>query len=93
MFIAIILEEVIPLIAIWYPEMLPSTCILPSQRDRIQQGLTDTALAVPANWGPTLASLTRAADSGEIPLNALNDRNLIRAVGWHVLCCFCWLSF
>ncbi|KAF7362049.1 Letm1 RBD domain-containing protein [Mycena venus] len=80
-FIAIILEEVIPLIAIWYPEMLPSTCILPSQRDRIQQGLTDAALAVPTTWGATLGSLTRAANSDEIPLNALNDRNLIRALG------------
>ncbi|KAJ7874677.1 hypothetical protein B0H14DRAFT_3437490 [Mycena olivaceomarginata] len=80
-FIAIILEEIIPLIAIWYPEMLPSTCILPSQRDRIQQGFTDTALAIPATWGPALGSLTRAADTGEIPLDALTDTKLIRAIG------------
>jgi hypothetical protein len=86
-FIAIILEEIIPLIAIWYPEMLPSTCILPSQRDRIQQGFTDTALAIPATWGPALGSLTRAADTGEIPLDALTDTKLIRAIGSYVLHC------
>ncbi|KAK7057388.1 Letm1 RBD domain-containing protein [Favolaschia claudopus] len=79
--IAIILEEVIPLIAIWFPQMLPSTCVLPSQRDRILQGLTDKALAVPTTWGSTLASLTRAAaDTGEISLDALNENKLIRPV-------------
>ncbi|KAF8170201.1 hypothetical protein K438DRAFT_1854209 [Mycena galopus ATCC 62051] len=79
--IAIVLEEIIPLIAIWFPQMLPSTCILPSQRDRIQQGFTDAALAIPATWGPTFTTLTRAADSGEVPLDVLNDRNLVKALG------------
>ncbi|KAJ6497892.1 hypothetical protein C8R45DRAFT_143713 [Mycena sanguinolenta] len=82
-FIAIILEEVIPLIAIWFPQMLPSTCILPSQRDRIRQGFIDAAVAVPATWGPAFASLTRPVDttSGEIPLKALADRKLVKALG------------
>jgi LETM1 and EF-hand domain-containing protein 1 len=35
--IALLLEEIIPLIALYVPSMLPSTCILPSQRERIHQ--------------------------------------------------------
>lgn len=33
--IVLILEEVIPLIVLYAPGMLPSTCVLTSQRDRI----------------------------------------------------------
>lgn len=36
MAIVIILEEIIPLIVIYAPGMLPSTCILHSQRERIE---------------------------------------------------------
>jgi LETM1 and EF-hand domain-containing protein 1, mitochondrial len=32
----IVLEEVVPLIALYAPGMLPSTCILTSQRERIE---------------------------------------------------------
>lgn len=31
----IIIEEIIPLVVLYAPGILPSTCILPSQRDRI----------------------------------------------------------
>lgn len=31
----IVLEELIPLIVLYAPFMLPSTCVLPSQRERI----------------------------------------------------------
>ncbi|KAG6854058.1 hypothetical protein C0991_011036 [Blastosporella zonata] len=44
-FIALILEEIIPLIAIYTPFMLPSTCILPSQRERIDSKRADKATA------------------------------------------------
>ena len=36
MLVALILEEVIPLIVMYIPGMLPSTCVLPSQRLRIE---------------------------------------------------------
>ncbi|KAJ2936563.1 hypothetical protein H1R20_g540, partial [Candolleomyces eurysporus] len=42
--IALLLEEVIPLIAIYAPFMLPSTCILPSQRARIEAKRAEKAL-------------------------------------------------
>jgi len=33
--IVIIAEELIPFVALYAPRMLPSTCVLPGQRDRI----------------------------------------------------------
>lgn len=81
--IALILEEIIPLIVIWAPGMLPSTCILPSQRERIQAKAMDQALALAVNHGPALAALTRAADGGEIPLNAISSPDVPK-----VLCGF-----
>ncbi|KAJ6593706.1 hypothetical protein B0H19DRAFT_1091728 [Mycena capillaripes] len=72
--IAVVLEEIIPLIAIWAPELLPSTCILPSQRERIRQAAVDTTFSVITNYGTLLASLTRTAESGEIPLSSLSQR-------------------
>lgn len=33
--IVVIIEEIIPLIVMYAPGMLPSTCVLPSQRARI----------------------------------------------------------
>ncbi|KAG8887667.1 hypothetical protein FRB98_009229 [Tulasnella sp. 332] len=35
--ILLILEEILPLVVLYVPGLLPSTCILPSQSDRIQQ--------------------------------------------------------
>ncbi|KAJ7675090.1 hypothetical protein B0H17DRAFT_1081724 [Mycena rosella] len=68
---ALILEEIIPLIVLYAPGMLPSTCILPSQRDRIQDKAMDKALKIMTDHKETLLSITRAADGGEIPLSAL----------------------
>ncbi|KAI0082005.1 hypothetical protein K474DRAFT_1655927 [Panus rudis PR-1116 ss-1] len=39
--IVILLEEVIPLVVIYAPFLLPSTCILPSQKDRIDSKRRD----------------------------------------------------
>ncbi|KAJ7755695.1 hypothetical protein DFH07DRAFT_743017 [Mycena maculata] len=69
--IALVLEEIIPLIVLYAPGMLPSTCILPSQHERIQDKAIDKALMLTTNHGPALKDLTRAANGGEIPLNSL----------------------
>ncbi|KAJ7668398.1 hypothetical protein DFH06DRAFT_982602, partial [Mycena polygramma] len=71
---AIILEEVIPIIAILSPQMLPSTCILPSQRERIRQQAVDKSFAAMHNYGPLLAPLVKDADSGEIPMQSLSGK-------------------
>ncbi|SPO23706.1 uncharacterized protein UTRI_03767_B [Ustilago trichophora] len=38
LFILLILEEALPLVVIWAPSLLPSTCILPNQLTKIRMG-------------------------------------------------------
>ncbi|KAJ7502769.1 hypothetical protein B0H11DRAFT_1986245 [Mycena galericulata] len=78
--IALVLEELIPVIILWAPRMLPSTCILPSQRERIQEKATDAALALVTAHGPKLAELTRAANAGEIPLNSISSAEVLKVL-------------
>lgn len=40
--IVLIIEEIIPLIVMYVPGILPSTCILPSQMERIQMKAENT---------------------------------------------------
>ncbi|KAJ8590405.1 hypothetical protein M405DRAFT_861370 [Rhizopogon salebrosus TDB-379] len=48
--VVIIMEELIPFIALYAPRMLPSTCILPGQRDRINaKACNNQLLALTAN--------------------------------------------
>jgi hypothetical protein len=54
--IVIILEEVIPLIALYAPAMLPSTCILPSQRSKIHAKKQDKAIDLAKTYRDVLAS-------------------------------------
>lgn len=35
--ILVVLEEILPLIVLYVPGLLPSTCVLPSQSDRIRE--------------------------------------------------------
>ncbi|KAJ7647494.1 hypothetical protein FB45DRAFT_782268 [Roridomyces roridus] len=70
--IALILEEIIPLIVLWAPGILPSTCILPSQRQRIHEKATENALALVAKHGSALEAMTRAATGGQISLNTIS---------------------
>ncbi|KAJ6558575.1 hypothetical protein DFH09DRAFT_1163249 [Mycena vulgaris] len=74
--IALILEEVIPLIVLYAPGMLPTTCLLPSQRDRIQEKGTDKVLALMTKERPVLQALTQAADGGVLPVASLQTRDI-----------------
>lgn len=50
MVVVVIMEELIPFIALYVPRMLPSTCILPGQRDRINaKACNNQLLALTAN--------------------------------------------
>ncbi|KAG5646301.1 hypothetical protein DXG03_003898 [Asterophora parasitica] len=81
LFIALILEEVIPLIAIYAPFMLPSTCILPSQRDRIDEKRTEKAIAYAAEYRHIYTQLKHAeSPKGHIPLDALKTTGSSTAV-------------
>ncbi|KAL0956080.1 hypothetical protein HGRIS_002249 [Hohenbuehelia grisea] len=76
--IVLVLEEIIPLIAIYAPFMLPSTCILPSQRARIENAKTTKAIALAAEYRDTLNQLvSRARDkaTSQHPLASLDVGN------------------
>lgn len=72
LFIALLLEEVIPLIAIYAPSMLPSTCILPSQRARIEEKKTEKAIAFASSYRQLFANLKLK----ESPVGHLSTRVL-----------------
>ncbi|KAF7315318.1 Letm1 RBD domain-containing protein [Mycena indigotica] len=77
---ALIIEEVIPLIIIWAPGFLPSTCILPSQRERIQEQATSKALDLAIAHGAKLTTMTQSATGGTISLAALPEPTVICGV-------------
>ncbi|KAJ3501663.1 hypothetical protein NLJ89_g9237 [Agrocybe chaxingu] len=71
--IALLLEEVIPLIAIYAPFMLPSTCILPSQRLRIEAKRAEKAQAFSSQYYGLISELRRREQpAGFLPLHALH---------------------
>ncbi|KAF8070279.1 hypothetical protein FPV67DRAFT_1561145 [Lyophyllum atratum] len=81
LFIALLLEEVIPLIAIYAPFMLPSTCILPSQRDRIDQKRTEKAIAFATDYRHIYSQLRlKESPAGQLPIDALKMTGASAAV-------------
>ena len=71
--IALLLEEVIPLIAIYAPFMLPSTCILPSQRERIESKRSEKAAMFSTRYYQIYHKLKQAENpSGFLLLSSLH---------------------
>jgi len=79
--IALLLEEVIPIIAIYAPSLLPSTCILPSQQERIQQKKSQKAFAFAVNYS-LLFSQLKSMESPEnyLPINTIRILNAPLAI-------------
>ncbi|KIK67006.1 hypothetical protein GYMLUDRAFT_844297, partial [Collybiopsis luxurians FD-317 M1] len=69
---AIVLEELIPVAAIYAPFMLPSTCILPGQRSRIDEKKTQKAMAAAADPEHVLAAIRKNAVNGTLSSSALS---------------------
>ncbi|KAJ8457007.1 hypothetical protein ONZ45_g18490 [Pleurotus djamor] len=59
--IVLIIEEIVPLIAIYAPFMLPSTCVLPSQQERIHSQKQTKAIAYLAEFKETFQQLAKLA--------------------------------
>jgi hypothetical protein len=77
--IVLLLEEVIPLIAIYAPFMLPSTCILPSQRERIENAKRSKQAAYVAKNRQLFRHLA-SAESGHLPLELLRGNPALAEV-------------
>jgi len=79
--IALILEEIIPLIALYAPFVLPSTCVLPSQQARIDEKASERAMIAAANSRHILAGLTKQGESVRaLSLDAIRGRETSTAM-------------
>jgi LETM1 and EF-hand domain-containing protein 1 len=85
--IAVVLEEIIPLLVLYAPGMLPSTCILPSQRARITRARREGQRAFAA-LGMYLEPLRKqGAPQGYVPLAAAGGPSLQALCGCAPCCC------
>ena len=79
--IALVLEELIPLIAIYAPFMLPSTCILPSQQQRIEAKRAEKAKAYATQYKYLYGQLKRSENpKGFLPLQSLQMEGASTAI-------------
>ena len=79
--IALILEEAIPLIAIYAPFMLPSTCILPSQLQRMEDKRAEKAKAFATQYKYLYGQLKETENPrGFLPLQSLRLQEASTAV-------------
>src|ERR1700733_1082474 len=78
MVVVLLMEELIPLIAIYVPGMLPSTTVLPSQRKRIEE----KAMEKQATFAARQAVFARIVQAGETRGNEpMVDLQSLRALG------------
>lgn len=78
MVVVLVMEELIPLIAIYVPGMLPSTTVLPSQRKRIEE----KAMEKQAAFAARQAVFARIVQAGKTRGNEpMVDLQSLRALG------------
>ncbi|ESK92949.1 hypothetical protein Moror_9022 [Moniliophthora roreri MCA 2997] len=78
--VAVILEELIPVIALYAPFMLPSTCVLPAQRERIEEKKAIKALASYHESRALILSMKSKVQDGKLPLTALSGTGVASVV-------------
>ena len=76
----VIIEEIIPLIVLYAPGLLPSTCVLPSQRERILTKRHEKQRQ--AYTFARLADIFKNGDQSSAQLSSLDDESI------NVLCRF-----
>jgi len=80
--IILVIEEIIPLIVMYAPFVLPSTCILPSQKERIDSKRREKQKLYAVDFKPMFALLhKRALEDPSIPLSTLLDGKALTPVG------------
>ncbi|KAI6129462.1 hypothetical protein EDD16DRAFT_1471396 [Pisolithus croceorrhizus] len=74
MVVVLIAEELVPFVALYFPRMLPSTCVLPGQRDRIAfKARSDQLNALFRNRGAYEAMYKDGERTGFIQVRGLKD--------------------
>jgi LETM1 and EF-hand domain-containing protein 1 len=76
--ILLVAEELIPFLALYAPRMLPSTCVLPGQRDRIvAKSCHNQLTALFGHRGVFEAICEQGKQSGFVPLNNLGNAGAV----------------
>ncbi|KAG2342535.1 hypothetical protein BDR05DRAFT_934888 [Suillus weaverae] len=79
--VVVVMEELIPFIALYVPRMLPSTCILPGQRDRINAKARNNQQLVLAENSQLFDLLREESESsGFIPTLSLKNPGVLCGV-------------
>jgi len=79
--IVLVIEEIIPLIVLYAPWMLPSTCILPSQRERIEKKRREKQAAIGQVMGKELQGIIESTGhAASLSLRNLTDRTQLIAL-------------
>ena len=95
MVIVIVAEELVPFIALYAPRMLPSTCVLPGQRDRIvSRARTKQLAALFTHRGVFETIGKEGKQSGFVPVKSMgNLRAVCRYDRWISPCLNCSSSY
>ncbi|TFY73621.1 hypothetical protein EWM64_g10391, partial [Hericium alpestre] len=78
--IVLVVEEIIPLIALYAPFMLPSTCIMPSQWERIERKRREKQRVFAEGMRHDLAAVRKAGSLAAVP----NGPPLLALCGWRI---------
>ncbi|KAG6378090.1 hypothetical protein JVT61DRAFT_13773 [Boletus reticuloceps] len=79
--IVTIAEELIPFIALYAPGMLPSTCILPGQRDRIASRARNKQLIALLNHRSVFEAICKEAkQSGFVPVQKISNPGAVCSI-------------
>ena len=82
--IVLVIEEIIPLIVLYVPGMLPSTCVLPSQRERIEKKRREKQETISHAMKSELRALSVTTEANMM-LKNLTSTQLIALCGCAVL--------
>ncbi|KAI0743909.1 hypothetical protein C8Q80DRAFT_1272536 [Daedaleopsis nitida] len=76
--IIIIAEEAIPLVVIYAPFLLPSTCLLPSQKERIDKKRREKQMEFTQFYASAFSAVHgRAASERDLPVKSLLNRSVL----------------
>lgn len=80
----IVIEEIIPLVVLYAPFILPSTCLLPSQKERIDSKRREKQKYYALEYKPLFEQLSqRFLVQSDTPLKSL-DGSALSAVNGYV---------
>ena len=83
--IILIIEEIIPLVVMYAPFILPSTCILPSQKDRIDTKRREKQKLYAQNFKQVYAQLHKhALEDPNAPVKSLLDSQALSPLAGYV---------